>query len=103
MAEEGTWYEVAEWRELIDSEEKTFEKGDLRTNFKIKGPLDKVMVVEVDDAWLDGVGDYFDQSRVCEAILDRAKKALEQAGWEHPVILLPSNIRLMRLVEMKDD
>jgi len=96
VAEEGA-YEIVEWEELVDGETMThFTEDDNRSRFEVRGPLGNVMVVVPDSRVLEEGGPVV-MAEKAEAILKASKRVLKDTGWDGEVILVPSDIKLMRL------
>lgn len=92
MTDEGEWYELVEWDELVDG--KVERREGVTT--EIKGPLENIMFV-VPDAKMLRQYDYETSVQAAQNIHESAKKALRDSGWEGDVILVPSDIKLMRI------
>lgn len=95
VAEEGV-YEIMEWEELVDGQTMTHFEGDEKIDFEVRGPLNKVMVVVPMRRVLEEAGPIA-MGQLAHRILESAKKALKSNGWDGGVILVPSDIKLMRL------
>lgn len=96
VAEEGV-YEVVEWDELVDGKEmKHFMEGDRDIAFEVRGPLNNIMVIVPDSRMMDQAGPIA-MGELAHRVLEAAKTALKHNGWEGGVILVPSDIKLMRL------
>jgi hypothetical protein len=97
-------FELVEWTELRDGKEvvvdtSRFGDGQFLSpkvwRLQVKGPLEGIMVVVPSYEELTQAGPAM-MDQVAEIILKSAKRVLRESGWEGEVILVPSNIKLLR-------
>ena len=93
---EGGTFELVEWTELRDAEEIQVDAGEFGTwELEVEDPLEGIMVVVPDYDMLNQAG-VEEAAKIAEILVERSREILKAAGWQGEVILVPSNIKLMR-------